>query len=156
MYYTMSPNDYQWGFSTTIDDLALPKFTAAATVANGQRAEATIGHPPAISVNGNNYDLKNWVDDTSWMGTAITFSERHWIHYLFNIPTDGTYTLSVANESALGGTIELLVDGAVSGSWTSAALPATTQLPLTLTKGLHSIRLRANGTEVIVMSVRLD
>ena len=157
LYYTLRPNDYQWGFSHAINDLTLPKYVAAAALAGAPRAAAAHGNPPSVSVPGQSYDLKNWSANTSWMGSVVDFSNGDWVHYLFNIPMDGVYEVQVANHrTGSGGSVDLLTDGVFTSSWTASATSQTQTQLVNLTKGLHSVRLRAPGAQVEVASVLLS
>jgi hypothetical protein len=154
MYYTLRPHDYQWGFFTTIDDLTHPKYQALVQLATAARAAVSNGRPVAVPVNGNSYDLKNWFGDT--FGSSVTFSSnQQWVSYVFNVPLDAIYQISVAYPTGTSGAFGLLFDGVPANTITASGSGTVSSL-VTWTKGLHSVRVKTTGGAVTVNSVNVS
>jgi hypothetical protein len=145
-YFSLA-QDYQWGFTADVLNIDTPKMRAISDLDATTRATVTYGHVPSVAVAGNSYDLKSWIADTSWMGSSVEISDGRWTEYTFNIPTDGTYNISVtASRGATPASMIVYVDGvpaATNALTQSSQAYAITQA---LSAGLHSVRVKASGT----------
>jgi hypothetical protein len=128
-----------------------PKMAALRQLAGGARPPVTLGAPVPATVDGNAYDLgyRSWYRRGTGKGRV---PKGEWLSYLFNVPTDARYQITVDTSDASARHATLLVDGApFPAPATDHALTATVELR----RGLHAVRVKAPTTDVTVNTVSI-
>ncbi len=154
--YLCLTGDYQWGFTTDVLNLNTPKLNAIADLSANTPEALDFGNfVPAIVDGGMfHWGFQAWYAPNTG---PITISSGEWRSYLFDIPMTCAYAVSAtANYTGTAGSLAFIIDGGVPVLATDTLGSSSQQTPahyVTLTKGLHSIRLKAMGGGVKVTKV---
>ena len=147
--------DYQWGFTSSIYNLATYKLQAIDYFNANNRSAITYGSVPPVALNGTDYSLI--VRGGSYAtGTVLHFSNA--VTYVFRVTAAGTYNVSISNGDDGSGDFVLYCDGVKFNTTASIAANATSQtytLPV-LQSGLHCIMVEKTGGSGSIKTVNIN
>jgi hypothetical protein len=130
-------------------DAVSPKMSALVELAGQERAPLELGRKVPGTTAGRAFDLgyRSWYKP----GTGnLRIADGEWSSYLFDVAVDGAYEVRAALAGGEPGNAVLLVDG---GRLRASAKDASIAGEAKLTRGLHSVRIRARGAAITVKSV---
>jgi hypothetical protein len=161
MYYDIT-SGFEWGFMWDTLNPNTQKMAAIADLNESSRESIVFGHSIPSTVDGGMMDIGSM----EWWGYfegspeagAWTIYEEGWASYTFNVTSDGTYSVyAVARRTGSVGSILFLIDSNILASDVlSESHESTTHHSVRLSQGLHSVRTKALGGEIIVQSVTMS
>lgn len=145
--YFIVAGDYQWGFTQNIYDLNTPKYQAIDQLNSSTRDAIAIGKAIPVNCVGGDFDLA----EPGWKGKStgnVRVSAREWVGYLLNVTTAGSYEVKMDHDFASATSFRFNVDGgsALSGVQSINGTGTSGTFTLTLSKGLHFVRINNTGT----------
>jgi hypothetical protein len=130
-------------------DALSPKMSALQTLARQDRAPIAFGAAVPGTVSGKAFDLgyRSWYKPGRG---SVRIPDGEWLSYVFNVPADGDYDVTVEVESGLPTAAVVQVD---TGAVTTTVGGRFVSGPAHLSRALHAVRVRAVGRDVEVSSV---